>query len=101
MEAVIDFLFLGSKITADGECSHEIRRQLLLGWKAMINLNSLLKSRDITLPKKARIVKAIFFPVVTYGCESWMLKKPEHQRTDSFELRCWKRILKVSWTAKV
>ena len=101
VEAVIDFLFLGSKITADGECSHEIRRQLLLGWKAMINLNSLLKSRDITLPKKARIVKAIFFPVVMYGCESWMLKKPEHQRTDSFELRCWKRILKVSWTAKV
>ena len=86
MEVVTDFLFLGSKITADGDCSHEIRRQLLLGRKSMTNLDNLLKSRDITLPTKVRIVKAMVFPVVTYGCESWTIKKAERQRIDAFEL---------------
>ena len=94
-----DFLFLGSKVTADGDCSHEIRRRLLLGRKAMANLDSVLKSRDITLLTKVSIVKAMGFPVVTYGCESWTIKKAEHQRTDVFELWCWRRLLRVSWTA--
>ena len=84
MEAVTDFLFLGSEITVDGDCSHKIRRRLLLGRKAVTNLDSVLKSRDITLPTKARVVKAMVFPVVTYGCESWTIKKAEHQRTDAF-----------------
>ena len=94
MEAVTDFLFLGSKITADGDCSHEIRRQLLLGMKAMINLDSMLKSRDITLPTKVCIVKAVVFPVVRYTCESWTIKKTERQRIDAFELWCLRRFLK-------
>ena len=93
------FLFLGLKITADGDCSHEIRRQLLLDRKAMTNLDRVLKSRDITLPTKVRIVKAMVFPVVTYGCESCIVKA-ECQRTDVFELWCWRRLLKVSWTAR-
>ena len=90
-----DFLFLGSKITADGDCSHEIRRRLLLGRKEMTNLDSVLKSRDITLPTKVRIAKAMVFPVVTYSYESWTIKKAEHQRIDAFELWCWRRVLKV------
>ena len=94
---VMEFLFLGSKVTADGECSHEIRRWLLLGRKAMTKLDSVLKSRDITLPTKVSIVKAMVFPVVTYGCESWTVKKAEHQRTDIFKLWCWRRLLKVPW----
>ena len=93
-------IFLGSKITADGDCSHEIKRHLLLGRKAMINLDSILKSRDITLPTKVPKVKALVFPVVMYGCESWTIKKAEHRRTDAFELRCWGRFLKVPWTAR-
>ena len=100
MEMVRDFIFLGSKITADGDCSHEIKRQLLLGRKAMTNLDSILKSRDITLPKKVHLVKAMVFPVVMYGCESWTIKKAEHWRTDSFELWCWRRLLRVPWTAR-
>ena len=100
MEMVRDFIFLGSKITADGDCSHEIKRQLLLGRKAMTNLDSILKSRDITLPKKVHLVKAMVFPVVMYGCESWTIKKAEHQRIDTFELWCWRRLLRVPWTAK-
>ena len=100
VEVVTDFLFLGSKVTADGDCSHEIRRRLLLGRKAMANLDSVLKSRDITLLTKVSIVKAMGFPVVTYGCESWTIKKAERQRTDVFELWCWRRLLRVSWTAK-
>ena len=100
VEAVTDFLFLGCKITADGDCSHEIRRQLLLGRKVMTNLDSVLKSRDITLLTKVHIVKAMVFPVVTYGCESWTIKKAEHQRIDAFELWCWRRLLKVPWTAR-
>ena len=100
MEVVTDFLFLGSKITADGDCSHEIRRQLLLGRKSMTNLDSVLKSRDICLPTKVHIVKAVGFPVVTYSCESWAIKKAEHQRIDAFELWCWRRLLKVPWTAR-
>ena len=99
MEVVTDFLFLGSKITSDGDCSLEIRRQLLLGRKVMTNLDSALKSRDITLLTKVCIVKAMVFPVVTYSCESWTIKKSEHQRIDAFELWCWRRLLKVSWTA--
>ena len=95
MEVVTDFLFLGSKITVDGDCSHEIRRQLLLGRKATTNLDSVLKSRDITLPTKVCIVKAVVFPVVMYSCESWTVKKAKHQRTDAFELWCWRRLLKV------
>ena len=98
-ERVIDFILLGSKITADGECSHEIKTCLLLGRKVMTNLDSILKSRDITLPTKVRLVKAIVFPVVMYGCESWTVKKAEHQKIDAFELWCWKRLLRVPWTA--
>ena len=92
METMTDFIFLGSKITADGDCSHEIKRRLLLGRKAMRNLNSILKSRDISLPTKVHIVKGIFFPVVMYGCESWTIKKAECQRIDALELRCWRRL---------
>ena len=95
-----DFLFLGSKITADGDHSHKIRRQLLLGRKTMTRLDSVLESRDITLPTKVRIVKAMVFPVVTYDCESWTIKKAEHQRIDAFELWCWRRLLGVPWTAR-
>ena len=94
------FTFLGSKITSDGVCSHEIKRCLLLGRKAMINLESVLESRDITLSTKVHLVKAMVFPVVMYGCESWTVKKAEHQRIDAFELWCWRRLLRVSWTAK-
>ena len=93
-------LFLGSKITADGDCSHEIKRRLLLGRKVMTNLDSIFKSRDITLPTKVRLVKAMVFPVVTYGCESWTVKKAERQRIDAFELWCWRRLLRVPWTAR-
>ena len=94
METVRDFMFLGSKITADGDCSHEIKRRLLLGRKALTNLNSILKSRDITLPAKVHLVKAMVFPVVMYGCESWTIKKAECQRIDAFELWCWRRLLR-------
>jgi len=100
METVADFIFLGSKITADGDYSHEIKRHLLLGRKAMTNLDSILKSRDITLPTKVRLVKAMVFPVVMYGCESWTIKKAECRRTDAFELWCWRRLLRVPWTAR-
>ena len=100
METVTDFIFLGSKITADGDCSHEIKRRLLLGRKAMTNLDSILKSRDITLLIKVHIVKAMVFPVVMYGCESWTIKKAECQRIDVFELWCWRRLLRVPWTAR-
>ena len=100
METVIDFVFLGSKITADDDCSHKIKRRLLLGRKAMTNLDSILKSRDITLPTKVCLVKAMVFPVVMYGCESWTIKKAEHQRIDPFELWCWRRLLRVPWTAR-
>ena len=95
-----DFLFLGSKIIENDDCSHEIRRRLLLGRKAMTNLDSVLRIRDITLPTKAHIVKAMLFPVVTYGCESWTIKKAECQRIDAFELWCWRRLLRVPWTAR-
>ena len=100
VETVADFIFLGSKITADGDCSHEIKRRLLLGRKAMINQDSILKSRDITLPTKVHLVKAIVFPVVMYGCESWSITKAEHRRIDAFELWCWRRHLRVPWTAR-
>ena len=100
METVTDFLFLGSKITADGDFSHETKTYLLLGRKAMTNLDSILKSRDITLLTKVRLVKAMVFPVVMYGCESWTIKKAEHWRIDTFELWCWKRLLRVPWTAR-
>ena len=100
METVTDFLFLGSKITADGDYSHEIKRHFLLGRKAMTNLDSVLKSRDITLPTKVHLVKAMVFPVVMYQCESWNIKKAEHQRTDAFQLWCWRRLLRVPWTAR-
>ena len=100
MEVVTDFLFLGSKITADGDLSHEIRRCLLLDRKVMTNLDTVLKSRDITLPTKVRIVKAIVFPVVTHGCKSRTIKKAEHQRIDAFELWCWRRLLRVPWPAR-
>ena len=100
VEIVSDFIFLGAKITADGDCSHEIKRCLLLGRKVMTNLDSILKSRDITLPTKVRLVKAIVFPVVTYGRESWTVKKAQGQRIDAFELWCWRRPLRVSWTAR-
>ena len=100
VEAVSDFIFWGSKITADGDCSHEIKRRLLLGRKVMTNLDSILKSRDITLPTNVRLVKAMVFPVVTYGCESWTVKKAERRRIDGFELWCWRRLLRVSWTAR-
>ena len=98
-ETVIDFILGGFKITADGDCSHEIKRHLFLGRKVMINLDSVLKRRDITLPTKVRLVKAMVFPVVMYGCESWTIKKAEHQRIDAFELWCWRRLLRVPWTA--
>ena len=100
METEKDFIFLGSKITADGDCSHEIKRHLLLGRKAMTKLDSILKSRDITLPTKVHLVKAMGFPVVMYGCESWTIKKAECQRIDAFELWCWRRLLRVPWTAR-
>ena len=100
MEAVADFIFLGSKITADGDCHHEIKRRLLLGRKVMTNLDSILKSRDITLPTKVFLVKAMVFPVVMYGCESWNIKKAECQRSDAFELWCLRRLLRVPWTAR-
>ena len=100
METVGDFIFLGSKITADGDCSHEIKICLLLGRKAMSNLDSILKSRDITLPTKVHLVKAIVFLVVRYGCESWTVKKAERGRTDAFELWCWRRLLRVPWTER-
>jgi len=100
METMTGFILGGSKITADGDCSHEIKRRLLLGRKAMTNLDSILKSRDITLPTKVCLVKAMVFPVVMYGCESWTIKKAEGQRIDAFELRCWRRLLRVPWTAR-
>ena len=100
METVTDSIFLGSKITADGDCSHEIKRCLLLGRKVMTNLDSMLKSRDIPLPTKVRLVKAMVFPVVRYGCESWNVKKAECRRIDAFELWCWRRLLRVPWTAR-
>ena len=100
VEAVTDFFFLGCKITVDGDCSHEIRRQLLLGRKAMTDLDNVLKSRDITLPTKVHIVKAMVFTVVMYGCENWTVKKAELQKTDAFKLRCWRRLLKIPWTVR-
>ena len=100
VEAVADFIFLGSKITEDGDYSHEIKRRLLLGRKVMTNLDSIFKSRDITLPTKVCLVKAMVFPVVMYGCESWTVKKVEHRRIDAFELWCWRRLLRVPWTAR-
>ena len=100
VETVADFIFLGFKITADGDCSHEIKRHLLLGRKVMTNLDSILKSRDITLSTKVGLVKAIVFPVVMYGYESWTIEKAEHQQTDAFELWCWRRLLRVPWTAR-
>ena len=100
VETVSDFIFLGFKITADGDCSHEIKRRLLLGGKVMTNLDSILKSRHITLPTKAHLVKAMVFPVVMYGCESWTVKKAERQKIDAFELWCWRRLLRVPWTAR-
>ena len=99
-ETVADFIFLGSKITADGDCSHEIKRRLLLRRKVITNLDSILESRGITLPKQVCLVKAMVFPVVVYGCESWTVKKAESQRTNAFELWCWRRLLRVPWTAK-
>ena len=99
-ETVSDFIFLGSKITADGDCSHEIKRCLFLGRKVMTNLDSIFKSRDITLPTKVRLVKAMVFPVVMYGCESWTVKKAECRRIDAFELWCWRRLLRVPWTTR-
>ena len=100
VETVSDFIYLGPKITVDGDCSHEIKRRLLLGRKVMTNLDSIFKSRDITLPAKVRLVKAMVFPVVTYGCESWTVKKAECRRIDAFELWCWRRPLRVPWTAR-
>ena len=100
METVSDFIFGGSKITADGNCSHEMKRRLLLGRKVMANLESIFKSRDITLQTKVHVVKAMVFPVVMYGCESWTVKKAECRRTDAFELWCWRRLLRVPWTAR-
>ena len=100
METGREFILGGSKITADGDCSHEIKRQLLLGRKVMTNLDSLLKSRDITLPTKVSLVKAMVFPVVMYGCESWAIKKAEYRRIDGFEVWCWRRLLRVPWTAR-
>ena len=100
METVRDFIFLGSKITADGDCSHEIKRRLLLGRKAMTNLDSILKSRDITLPTNVRLVKSVVFPIAMYGCESCTIKKAECRRIDAFELWCWRRLLRVPWTAR-
>ena len=100
METVADFIFPGSKITADGDCSHELKRHLLLGRKVMTNLDSILKSRDITLPSKVHLVRAMVFPVVMYGCESWTIKIAEHWRTDAFELWCWRGLLRVPWVAR-
>ena len=100
VETVTDFIFLSSKITADGDCSHEIKRRLLLGGKAMTNLDTILKSRDITLPTKCCLVKPMVFPMFVYGCESWTIKKADHQRIDAFELWCWRRLLRVPWTAR-
>ena len=100
VETVSDFIFLGSKITADGDCSHEIKRRLLLGRKVMTNIESIFKSRDITLPTKVCLAKAMVFPVVMYGCESWTIKKAEHRRIVAFELWCWRRLLRVPWTAR-
>ena len=100
VETVSDLIFLGSKITADGDCSHEIKRHLLLGRKAMTNLDSILKGRDITLPTKVHLVKAMVFPVVMYGCESWTIKKAQHRLIDAFELWCWRRLLSIPWTAR-
>ena len=100
VETVSDFIFGGPKITADGDCSHEIKRCLLLGRKVMINIDSILKSRKITLPTKVRLVKAMVFPVVMYACESWTIKKAEHRRIDAFELCCWRRPLRVPWAAR-
>ena len=100
METVTDCIFLGSKISADGDCSHEIKRRLLIGRKVMTNLDSILKSRDITLPTKFCLVNAMVFPVVMYGCESWTVKKAEHWRIDAFEQWCWRRLLRVPWTAR-
>ena len=100
VETLTDFIFGGSKTTADGDCNCEIKRRLLLGRKVMTNLDSILKSRDITLPTKVCLVKAIFFPVVMYGCESWTIKKAKHRRIDAFELWCWRRLLRVRWTAR-
>ena len=100
VETVSDFIIFSSKITADGDCSHEIKRRLFLGRKTMTNLDSILKIRDITLPTKVRLVKATVFPVVMYGCESWTIKKAEGQRIDAFELWCWRRLLRVPWTAR-
>ena len=100
VETGSDFIFGGSKITADRDCNHEIKRRLLLGRKAMTNLDSILKSRDITLPTKVCLVKAMIFPAVMYGCESWTIKKAECQRIDAFELQCWRRLLSVSWTVR-
>ena len=100
METVADFIFWGSKITADGDCSHEIKRRLLLGRKVMTNLDSILKSRDITLPTKVRLIKAMVFPVVMYGCDNWTVKKAERRRIDASELWCWRRLLRVPWTER-
>ena len=100
VETVTDFILGGFKITADGDCSHEIKRHLLLGRKVITNLKRILKSKDITLPTKVRLVKAMVFPVVMYGCESWTIKKAKHQRFDAFELWCWRRLLRVPWTAR-
>ena len=100
VETVSDFIFLGYKITADGNCSHEIKRRLLLGRKVMTNLDSIFKSRDITLPTKVHLLKAMVFPVVMYGCESWTVKKAERQRNDAFELWWWRKLLRVPWTAR-
>ena len=100
METVADFIFLGSKITADGDCSHDIKRCLLLGRKVMTSLDSILKGRNVTLPMKVHLVKAMVFPVVMYGCESWTVKKVERRRIDAFELWCWRRLLRVPWTAR-
>ena len=97
VETMADFIFLGSKITVDGDCSYEVKRRLLLRRKAMTNLHRMLKSRDMTLPTKALLVKAMVFPVVIYGCESWTIKKAEHRRIDAFELCCWRRLLRVPW----
>ena len=100
VNTVADFIFLGSKITADGDCSNEIKSHLRLGRKVMTNLDNILKSRNITLPTKVRLVKAMVFPVVMYGCESWTIKKAEHRRTDTFALWCWRRLMRVPWTAR-
>ena len=100
VETVADFIFWGSKITADGDCSHEVKRRLLLGKNIMTNLDSIFKSKDITLPTKVRLVKAMVFPLVMYGCESWTVKKAERQRIDAFELWCWRTLLRVPWTAR-